>query len=122
MDAILSFAHAFTVAGDISTEVAKFILGWVTSRSNYDVLIAKAFTAEFASLHRPVISQAGGVHTLYTGHSLVEPKGHPVICLRRMANGVPHDPRHLVPQSNKRSKVTITCKYQGCNLTCEVAA
>ena len=118
-DAILSFANEFTVVGDISADVVKFILGWVTSRSDYDTLVAASFNADFASQHRPVISRQDNVHTLYTGHSLVEPQGHLICCVRKV-KGRPHDRRHLVPRIRK-TKVVITCKYKGCTSTCEVA-
>ena len=121
VDAILSFANEFTVIGDISADVAKFILAWTTSRSDYDALVATSFNADFATQHRPVISRASGLHILYTGHSLVEPRGHLISCPRK-ENGRPHDRRHLLPRHNKKMKVVITCKYKGCGATCEVSS
>lgn len=112
-DAILSFSQKATVVGEVATGVVNFALNWASSYStDYDVLVSNSFTAKWAKRHRPVISQGVQNHTLYTGHSYLEPHGLPI----RHQN---HARKYLRP-SVQKTKVMITCKQPGCGATCVI--
>ena len=78
-EAILSFANKTTVVSQITAKLLDFAVHWTQTPSDYDVLVAKTMTAEWAQMHLPVLSQ-GGEHHLYTAYSHIEPEGKPVIC------------------------------------------
>jgi hypothetical protein len=80
-EAILSFANKTTVVSQIMAKLLDFAVHWTQTASDYDVLVAKTMTAEWAQMHLPVLSQ-GGRHHLYTSYSNIEPEGNPVICHR----------------------------------------
>ena len=80
-DAVLSFANKATVVSQIMARLADFVIHWAQTPSDYDVLIAKTMTAEWAQEHLPVLSR-GGEHFLYTSYLAIESLGMPVRCPR----------------------------------------
>ena len=61
------------------TRLMDFVTQWAQTPSDYDTLIARTFSADWAQEHLPILSQ-NGVHFMYTGYSNVEPTGLPLFC------------------------------------------
>ena len=78
-DAVLSFANKATVVSRMMAKLMDFIVQWAQTPSDYDILIAKTITAEWAQEHLPVLSR-DGAHVMYTGYNVVEPDGRPLVC------------------------------------------
>lgn len=82
-DAVLSLANKITLVGDVVDALLSFTALWVQTPSDYDVLVAKSFSAEWTRAHEPVISRKGDAgHTLYTRFSVAQPGGMLVLCHR----------------------------------------
>jgi hypothetical protein len=107
-DAILSLANKTTVVGDVATTLSDFVTLWVTTTSDYDMLIARTMSDDWAREHRPVLSRKG-VHTLYTGFTITEPNGGLVRCHQGCGNE--NRSHHVV-----RNTVVVSCR--GCNSSC----
>jgi hypothetical protein len=78
---MLSMANNSTVVGRVAPTLADFASLWARSPSGYDFLIASTMKAEWAAVHKPVISREG-VYTLYTQFKVSEPDGKLVLCHR----------------------------------------
>jgi len=115
-DAVLSLANKITLVGDVSDALLKFTALWVQTPSDYDILVAKSFPAQWAAAHQPVFSRYTDPertipeHTLYTRFSLARPGGALVVC-------------HLSCNQQlffrqEKEKVKIVCL--GCRSRCKV--
>lgn len=102
-EAILSLANQITLVGDVCTPLAEFVTAWVTTPSDYDTLFAVTVPDAWARVHRPVLSTGSMVHHLYTGYSVLEPRGEVVRC---------HTGCGLENRSYNvdRSKVVVKCR------------
>lgn len=112
-DAVLSFANKATVVSRMMTRLMEFICQWAQTPSDYDVLIAHAFSAEWAQDHLPVLSRKGE-HVMYTGWNPIEPEGLPLFCHNRgcgVENRV---------WERRKTKVHLTCL--ACGSTCSLDA
>ncbi|KAF9642917.1 hypothetical protein BDM02DRAFT_3132771 [Thelephora ganbajun] len=105
-DAVLSLANNTTVVSKVSARLLDLVAYWVQTLSDYNVLMAKAMTCDWAKEHMPVLSRQGNDptchttytsgnppapvpitpapsqddHILYTKFSLGQPKGMTVLC------------------------------------------
>ena len=61
------------------TVLTQFLLLWTRTPSDYDVLISRTMTEQWAACHLPVLTQ-NDQHTLYTGYHITQPDGQLVIC------------------------------------------
>lgn len=110
-DAVLSLANKVTVVGDVAETLLKFTALWVQTPSDYDVLIAKSVSAQWAKVHQPVISRHGdAAHTLYTKFSLAEPGGKQVVCHRSCDQ--------VISSKQVKEKVRMMCL--GCKSKCVI--
>jgi len=112
-DAILSFANKVMMVGLVSLPVIHFVIHWTISRSGYDNIIANAFHQEWSLQHRPVLSRGATNHTLYLGHSDLEPGGKRIICHHQTCSK-----EHLVVSGGGRNTVKVTCR--NCQSWCEM--
>jgi hypothetical protein len=79
-EGVLLFANEITIVSDVTAPLVAFALQWVQSNSDFDSIIASAFTPTWTSLHHPVISSHSSSHVLYMGLDSLKPHGHIVTC------------------------------------------
>ena len=63
---MLSLANETTVVGDVSGTLLDFIAHWVQTPSDYEFIIAKTISKDWAKKHMPVLSRHGHDPTRYT--------------------------------------------------------
>ena len=105
-DAVLSFSNNITIVSDVALPLANFALRWVQSNSDYDTIVASAFTPSWASLHRPVLSRLPSTHTLYIGVDPLEPNGQLIRCHQGCG-------REFLEHDRQKKLLKVECKFCG---------
>ena len=110
-EGVVSLADNTTVVGKVASQIGDFASRWVQSRStDFNVLAAMTFPAEWVREHWPVISTPDGEHVLYTRYQASHPNGQPVLC----GSGC------RVPLRAKPRKATVRIVCTGCKSRCSV--
>jgi len=135
-DAVLSLANNATVVSEVSAKLLDLVAYWVQTFSDYDILIPKVMTCDWAKEHMPVLSRHGhnparyttfisgdppapipitsapgqDDHILFTKFNFGQPGGRVVLCHERCD-------QEVLP---KQTKAGVRMECVGCGSKCTI--
>jgi len=87
---VLSLANSATLIGEVSAPLCFFLKYWVQTSSDYEALFGKAIPANWAGIHRPVLSRRGHKPERYTVYSKLAKKKNKEIPITPPPGGDDH--------------------------------
>jgi hypothetical protein len=79
-DAVLSLADKATIDREAVSTLTEFIARWIQSPSGYDSIFALTIPADWARIHKPVLSTRAQGHIQYCQFNIGEPNGQVILC------------------------------------------